>query len=155
MSDITVTLHSITRWAILIIGIIAIVRGYLGWFGKKEWAALDDKLGMWFTIVLDVQILLGLLLYIFLSDVTTKIIFPNFGAAMRDSSLRFWAIEHISMMIIAVILAHVGRALSKKQTTSSGKYKLSAIFYSIAMLTIIAAIPWTTRPFPFTFRLGF
>ncbi len=142
------TIHNILRWLVLILGIVAVVRAYIGWFGKKEWSDLDDKLGLGFTISIDVQFLLGLLLYFFLSPITTNA-FANFGAAMSDSGTRYFLVEHSLMMLIAIIVAHIGRSRAKKADTDVGKFKQAAIFYTIALLLILAAIPWFRPMLPF------
>jgi hypothetical protein len=133
--------HNILRWLVLVVGLIAIVMAFVGWFGKKNWRNTDDKIGLFYTILMDVNLLLGLLLYIFLSPVT-KTAFANFGAAMGIANLRFFAVEHIFGMVVAVILAHVGRALSRKATESVKKYRAAAIWYTLSMLVILAMIPW-------------
>lgn len=137
--------HNIVRWLVLIVGLIAIVMAFIGWFGKKNWSNADDKTGLAYTILMDVNLLLGLLLYIFLSPIT-KAAFADFGAAMGITELRFFAVEHIFGMVLAVILAHVGRALSKKATESVKKYRAAAIWYTLSLLVILAMIPWD-RPF--------
>jgi threonine/homoserine efflux transporter RhtA len=68
---------------------------------------------------------------------------------MRNADLRFWTLEHILMMIIALVLAHVGRALAKKANDAAAKHKRLALFFTAAMLLVIIYIPWA-RPF---FRL--
>lgn len=138
-------LHNIIRWAVLILGLLAIVRAFLGWTGKKPWTGLDNRLGLFFTISLDVQLLLGLLLYGVLSPITTGA-FADFGAAMSDPSARFWLVEHIFTMVVAVVLAHVGRSLSKKAPTDVAKHQRAAIFFTLALLLVLAGIPWS-RPF--------
>ena len=148
MYSFVLAIHNIVRWLVLIFGIIAIIRTYLGWFGKKEWTDLDDKLGMGFTISIDVQFLLGLLLYIFLSPITTNA-FANMSAAMSDSGTRYFLIEHSLMMLVAIVLAHIGRSRAKKADTDAGKHKASAIFYTLALLVILAAIPWFRPLLPF------
>ena len=142
MYSFVLAIHDILRWLILIFGIIAIIRSYVGWFGNKEWTDVDDWFGLGFTISLDVQFLLGLLLYFFLSPITTSA-FANFSAAMSDSDTRFFLIEHSLMMLVAVILAHIGRSRAKKQEEDVRKYRTTAIFYTITVLCILAAIPWS------------
>jgi hypothetical protein len=137
--------HNIVRWLVLIVGVIAVVMAFVGWFGKKSWGNADDKAGLAYTILLDVNLLLGLLLYIFLSPIT-KAAFADFGAAMGDSMLRFFAVEHIFSMVVAVIVAHVGRVLSKKATEPAKKYRAAAIWYTFSLLVILAMVPWD-RPF--------
>lgn len=148
MYPFVLTIHNIFRWLVLIFGIVAVVRAYIGWFGKKEWSDLDDKLGLGFTISIDVQFLLGLLLYFFLSPITTNA-FANFSAAMADSGTRYFLVEHSLMMLVAIVVAHIGRSRSKKADTDVGKFKQAAIFYTIALLLILAAIPWFRPMLPF------
>lgn len=102
-------------------------------------AALEARRGG-----LDIQMLVGLILYFFLSPLTTAA-FKNFGAAMSNPILRFFAIEHILYMIVAVALGHVGRTLAKKATEAVAKHRISAILYGLAVVVILLAIPWS-RP---------
>jgi hypothetical protein len=102
-------------------------------------------MGYWFAMLLDVQMLLGLLLYFALSPFTRHAM-ADFGAAMQNSGLRFWAVEHVFGMVIGMTLAHVGRARVKKATDAVLKHKLSAIFLGLALLAIAAAIPWPGMP---------
>jgi hypothetical protein len=129
------------RWLVLIAALVAIVMAFMGWFGKKEWRDIDDKIGLVYVSFMDVSLLLGLLLYIFLSPIT-KAAFADFGTAMGVAELRFYAVEHIFGMVVAVILAHVGRALSKKATEPVKKYRAAAIWYTVSLLVILAMIPW-------------
>jgi hypothetical protein len=141
--------HSILRWLVLIAGAAAVGRAFYGWIAKKDWTQLDDQLGFWYTMILDVQLLVGLVLYVFLSPIT-QTAFGDFSAAMKDPTLRFFTVEHISVMIIAVILAHVGRVLAKKADEPAKKFRWAAIGFGLALLAILAAIPWPwsaiTRP---------
>ena len=75
------------------------------------------------------------------SPITTGA-FKDFGAAMGNSSVRFFAVEHIFIMIVAIVLAHVGRSLSKKAADDKSKFKRAAIFFTLSMLAVLAAIPW-------------
>jgi hypothetical protein len=145
MYTFVLSTHNIVRWLVLIVGVAAIVMAFIGWFGKKSWSNADDKIGLSYIILMDVNLLLGLLLYIFLSPIT-KAAFANFGTAMGVTELRFFAVEHILGMVVAVILAHVGRALSKKASESVKKYRAAAIWYTVSILVILAMIPWD-RPF--------
>jgi hypothetical protein len=141
MYPILLGLHNITRWLVLIVGILAIVRAFMGWSGKRPWTGLDNSAGLFFTISMDVQLLLGLLLYGVFSPITTGA-FADFGAAMSNPDARFWLVEHIFMMVLAVILAHVGRSLAKKAPTHVAKHKRAAIFFTLALIVVLAGIPW-------------
>jgi hypothetical protein len=151
----TLTLHSLLRWAVLGLGLWAVLRAYAGVSSRRAWAPVDDSVGRWFTISLDVQLLLGLVLYGLLSPITTQA-FSDMGGAMRDPVMRFWAVEHIAMMVVALALAHVGRARARRAATDTSRHRTSAIFYTLALIAVLAAIPWpfmsVGRPL---FRLGF
>jgi uncharacterized membrane protein len=144
MYPLLLSLHNLLRWVVVIAGVLAIVRALIALSGKRPWAMLDDRLSLIFTISLDVQVLLGLLLYVVFSPLTTAA-FANFGAAMADSEMRFWLVEHISVMVVALVLAHIGRSRAKKAVGDTAKYKQIAIFFTLALLAVLLAIPWA-RP---------
>ncbi len=148
MYSFVLATHNIVRWLVLIFGILAIIKAFIGWSGKKEWRGLDNKLGLGFTISLDIQLVLGLLLYLVFSP-TIKTAFSDMGAAMANSDIRFFLVEHFLMMVVALILAHIGRSRAKKADTDIAKHKNAAVFYTIAMLLILAAIPWDRALLPF------
>jgi hypothetical protein len=149
MYTVVLFLHSWVRWIVVISAAVAVVRAFYGWLGKQGWAKLDERLGLLFSTSLDVQMLLGLILYIFLSPIT-QAAFKNLGAAMSDATLRFFTLEHLLSMLVAVVLGHVGRALSKKATEPVAKHRMAAILFGLATLAILLAIPWS-RPL---FRFG-
>jgi hypothetical protein len=134
MYGLVLLIHSWLRWAVIGAGVYAVVRG----------GARDGAAGRWFTIVLDVQILLGLLLYFVLSPFTRDAL-TDFGAAMGSPQLRFWAVEHVVGMVIGTALAHIGRARVRKAAPER-RARVAAIFYGLALLAILIAIPWPGMP---------
>jgi hypothetical protein len=147
MYSAILSIHNIIRWVALILGILAAVRAYLGWFGNREWTVKDRKIGSYFTIAMDVQLLLGLLLYIFLSP-TTRTAFQDFGAAMQVGDLRFFVLEHPFYMVLAVVFAHLGGILSRKAEQTNAKFRRAAIWFSLSVLAVILGMPWMSRIFP-------
>lgn len=143
MLSITLILHSLLRWVVLVTGIAAAARGFMG--KGKPWTAADSRAGLLFIAVLDLQFLLGLLLYVFLSP-TVRTAFLDFGAAMKDPMLRFFAVEHALGMIVALTLAHIGRARTKKATPDDRKFRAAAVFYTLALVVILLSIPWPGMP---------
>ena len=133
--------HNTLRWLLLISLFITLVKYLAGWMGNKPWTKFDNLLGIVFTSLMDIQLMLGLVLYVFLSPVT-RTAFADFGAAMKDDNLRFYAVEHISIMLVAVIMVHIGRAKSKKAKTDIGKFRIASIFFLIALALILGGIPW-------------
>ena len=133
--------HNGLRWLVLLSMVIAIVFALTGWLGKRNWRKGDTIAGLLLTILMDLQFLIGIVLYAFVSPIT-KAAFNDFGAAMKNTDLRFYAVEHILMMVVALILVHIGRAKSKKAATPLAKHRKAAIFYGISLVLILAAIPW-------------
>ena len=147
MYSAVLSIHNIIRWIALILGILAAVRAYLGWFGNREWTVKDRKIGSYFTIAMDVQLLLGLLLYIFLSP-TTRTAFQDFGAAMQVGDLRYFALEHPFFMVLAVVFAHLGSILSRKAEQTNAKFRRAAIWFSLSVLAVLLGMPWMSSIFP-------
>jgi hypothetical protein len=138
--SITLFLHSWNRWLILIAGLIVIAAAIKGLLAKSEYSPFQRKWALIFLSSLHLQLLIGLLLYFFLSPFTTQAL-SDFGAAMKDSVLRFWAVEHTFVNIVAIGLAQTGSILVKRKTDSSGKQKQTLIWSGIALLLILAMIP--------------
>ena len=138
-------IHSLIRWLVVLTGLLASVRAISGWRSRRPWTLPDERAGFWFILSLDLQFLLGLLLYGLLSPITRKA-FADFGGAMHDSILRFWAVEHAFGMIVALALAHIGRSRVHKNGNDTQRHKLAAIFFTLALLIILVSIPWPNLP---------
>jgi len=138
--ELILVMHDITRWLVLVVGIYAVVRAFLGWLGKKPWGKSDHSAGVSFTSIIDIQVLLGLVLY-FVSPITTGGL-RNFGGAMKVADVRFFLVEHSLIMLIAVILAHIGSAQVKKATSDLQKHRRAALWYLGVLVLILAIIPW-------------
>jgi hypothetical protein len=153
MYELVLTLHSWIRWVAILAGIIATVT-VLTSTPRSASSARSDTWGLVLMIALDLQMLLGLLLYLALSP-TTAAIFNDFGGAMRDPVARFWAVEHVSMMIVAVVLAHLGRVLGRKAPTAGARRTRQLVCFGLATLLMIVATPWPgMRAGRELFRLG-
>lgn len=129
------------RWLVLIVLILAVGFAFIGWLKKLDWNKKDNITGLLLTIFIDIQFLVGIILYVFVSPIT-KAAFNDFGAAMKNADLRFYAVEHILMMVIALVLIHIGRAKTKKAIAPWKKHRAATIFYGIALILILAGIPW-------------
>jgi len=140
-SDFILIIHSLFRWVMLAVLLWAIVRAFSGWFGKKSWGSIDKKTGLYVQILADMQLLLGLVMYIFRSPRGLEIFqTQDVGEVMKTG--RYFAIEHPLMMIIAIILIHVGKSRSNKLTEAVKQHKAAAVFYTLALLFILSRVPW-------------
>ncbi len=144
MYNFLLVAHSIVRWLIVAAAFAATVKVFIGWLGKQKWSKLDDRLGLIFTIVMDVQVLVGILLYVISPLIHSA--WTSLSSALADPSLRFFTLFHELLMLAAVAMAHLGRALPRKQSSDMGKYRTAAIFFALSIVILLLAIPW---PFDF------
>jgi heme A synthase len=144
MYSLLLAIHNVIRWFALILGIAAAVLVWVGWLRKREWRTSDQKIGSYFGIAVDIQFLLGLVLYFFLSPLTQTAM-HDFGTAMSVSNLRFFALVHPFYMILALVCAHLGSILPRRTEDSSIKYRRAAIWFTLAVLFILLGMPWN-RP---------
>jgi len=134
--------HSGLRYVVMLLLIAAILLSFTGWFGKKTFTAGNKRINLFTLISAHIQFVLGLILYFVSPLVNTS----NMGAAMKDSVLRYWAVEHVVMMLVSIILITVGYSKSKKLIDDVSKHRTVAIFYTIAFIIIIVAIGMSGRP---------
>lgn len=130
-------LHSALRYILLIILLMAIINSLRGWISKKEFSKGDEKTGLILMIIAHVQLLLGLFLYM-----TEGWLSISFADAMSDAVSRFWKVEHLAGMFIAIILITIGRMRAKRLSDDLRKHKSSFIYYTIALIIILKMIPW-------------
>ncbi|MEO6130928.1 MAG: cytochrome B [Saprospiraceae bacterium] len=126
--------HSGLRWVVLILIIVNVVNAYNGMSRKKIFAPADRKLSLFALISTHLQVLLGLALY----AISPRVQFSS--ETMSNAVLRFFTMEHTVMMLIAVILVTIGNSKAK-----AGNFKKEFWYYFIALLVILAAIPWPFR----------
>jgi hypothetical protein len=130
--------HSWLRWVALVAGVLTLSALFKP---DAASAARAERTGLVLLIALDVQMLLGLLLYFALSPFTTEAL-KNMGAAMQNPALRFFAVDHIVTMFGAVILVHVGRVLGRSASSADAKRNRLLICIGFAVLAMLAGIPW-------------
>lgn len=133
-------LHSALRYLVLIMLILAIIKAFDGWFNKKEFTDTDNKISLITLIVTHTQFLVGLILY-FISPIVQRAL-SDMGAAMKDTTLRFWAVEHIALMLVAVVMITIGRISSKKAVAAVKKHQRVALFFLIGLVLMLLVIPW-------------
>jgi len=108
MLDLLVLTHSVVRYFILVFLMIVIVRSLMGWQQKSPYSALDDKFSLWLFMFTHTQLLIGLIVYF----VSPAVIFS--AASMKDTVARYWLVEHVTMMAIAIVLITMARITAKK-----------------------------------------
>lgn len=133
MTGLLVDIHSIFRWVVLITAVVAIAAAALSATGTRRWGVLGDRSSLFYTIALDVQFLIGVLVWVleqrWAGDVALG-----------------WL--HPLAMLVAVALAHVGRARADRDhnATSREKGRQVAIFFTASLILILVAIPLSSWP---------
>ena len=132
-------LHSGLRYIVLLLVLVAIIRAWADWLGHKAYSEGNRKLNLFAMISVHTQLLIGLVLY-FVSPIV------KFGSdTMKDATTRYWTVEHLTGMIIAIALITVGHARAKRAATPDAKHKSIAIFYTLALIIIAAVIILSKR----------
>lgn len=138
MYTILVSAHSGLRYVVLLLLVIAIINALLN-LKSNQYVKKDKMINLFAMIFLHIQLVIGLILYF----ISPKVQFVK--GMMADASLRFFDVEHISLMILAIILITLGRKKAEQREIPSIKHKLILRYYVLGLILIFIAIPW-----PFT-----
>jgi hypothetical protein len=130
--------HSVLRWAVLVGGVLALVRA---WRGDGT-----GRAGTIFVGLLDLQVLLGIVMYVTVSAFT-KAALADMGSAMKDHTLRFWAVEHPTAMLVGLVLVHVGRVVERRAGADATKKRRATILLTLGLVAIVVGIPWPFFPY--------
>jgi hypothetical protein len=138
-----VQVHSIGRWILLLLLLVAVFKSATA--GNRPFTSGDRKTGLFLTITADLMLLIGLYLWFAGPWGYQLIETKGMSEVMKDPYNRFYAVEHQIGMLIAIILLHIGKAQSKKNLTDRAIHRRTFIFYFLALLVILASIPWPFR----------
>jgi hypothetical protein len=137
-----VHLHSVGRWIVLLLLLVAIFNSLVA--GSRPFIRTDARTGSILVICADLMFLIGLSLWYFGPWGYKVIQQQGWSEAMKDP-YRFFAIEHLVMMLIAIILLHIGKVQGRKAISDKAKHRRTLIFYLLALLIILISIPWPFR----------
>jgi hypothetical protein len=139
-------LHSALRWAVLVATFVALVRALAGWRGARPWTRPDDVVGATTVGLLDLQFVLGLVLYAFLSP-ASRAFFADPGAAMANAGLRFFGMEHAFAMVVALVIGHLGRVLSRRVSAPAQRHRNAFVSALAVLVVLLIGIPWPFLPY--------
>ena len=125
-------LHNLLRYVVVILLIINVVKSFIGWLGKKDYTAGDNKLSLFLLISVHLQLVIGLVLY-FISPVV-EVALTDMSASMKNPVLRFWAVEHILAMVLGIFIITLGRIMAKKSNDGVIKFRRQAIFFVLPVI---------------------
>ena len=134
MYGIVQELHSIFRYVVFVLVLLAIIQSLIGWLGKSPYTPLNRKINLFALISAHTQLLIGIVLYC-----VSPLVQFNSGT-MKNATTRYFTVEHWVMMIIAIVLITIGHSKSKKLVLPEAKHRIVFIFYAIAILVVIGAL---------------
>lgn len=137
MYNFMLQFHSGLRWLVLLAAVICVVKSLIGLFSSGSYGKFDKILAISFAMFMRVQFVIGVILYFFLSPITTR-----FSFNMGDPAERFWSVEHILLMFFAIGAAEIGGSISKKADDAQVKFKFQSIFFTISLVLMLLGIPW-------------
>jgi len=138
-------LHNLLRWVILILLLVSIAKAWGGWQNKKTFSPADKKTWLFTMIAGHTTLLLGLYQWAAgrYGFFTTTL--PEGISVMKDKFYRFYWVEHPLTMILAIVFLTMAHGMSKKAVSDEVKYKKAFFFFLIALLLILAGVPWPFR----------
>jgi hypothetical protein len=139
------SLHSWLRWLILVLELVMIYKSFMGMTGGRPFTTGDRKAGLFLMIAAHTQLLVGLYLYFAGPWGLANIQNLGFGAVMKDRVARFYAVEHIFGMLVAIALITIGRGQGKKAIPDAAKHRRGFWLYLVALVIILVTIPWPFR----------
>lgn len=146
MKEGLIHLHSTLRYFIVFLILAAIITSFIGWLQKKEYTSGNKKLALFTLIFTHIQLVLGLVLYVIRKHYKGFQVMKDLKALGVPKEIiepvRFYTIEHLSMMILAIVLITIGYTTAKRAKTDESKHKKIALFYLIGFLIMFFAIPW-------------
>lgn len=137
---LTLLVHSmILRWLVLLAVLVRAVTAGLSRSRGAAWSPFDRRLSLIAMILADTQVLVGFVMYAFLSPNTHQA-FADPGAAMKNGTLRFYLVEHPTIMILAVAALHVGNVLTKRASDDRRRFTVTAVSAGIALLFLLVGM---------------
>jgi len=144
MFSILTLLHSAIRWLVLASLLCAIIIAARGYFTQKPFVLKDNLVRHWTATIAHIQLLLGILMVT--QSPTVRIFWDSTTEAEKDGDILFFGLLHPLLMLIAIVVLTVGSALAKRRNGDHQKFRTMLIYFSVALLLILIAIPWPFSP---------
>ena len=143
--QIVLFLHSLLRWAILILLLAAIFKSFSGMRSGRAFTQGDRKLGLFLLITAHTTLLLGLVLWFFGAFGLAFVRDQGMGAVMKNAVMRYWVVEHFFGMAVAIVLITIGHGVAKKSIPDASKFRRAFWLFLLALIIILVTIPWPFR----------
>lgn len=136
--------HSFCRWLVLAALFLSVARSFYGWRSGSAFTVADNGMRRWTAAVVHVQLVLGLVLYGV--SPLVRYFYEYFKEAVHERELRFFGMEHITVMLLAAAVITIGSLKAKRQLSGTGKFRTMAVWFGIGLLLILSSIPWSFSP---------
>jgi hypothetical protein len=136
--------HSLIRWLVLVSLLYSIFIAWRGWLLKKPFTKADGVIRTVTTTIAYTQLVIGVWLYC-ISPVVSYFL-RHFSTAVHERQLRFFGMEHIAMMVIAITVLAIGSAKAKRKPTDQQKFKTMAAWFTVVLVIILLSVPWSFSP---------
>lgn len=140
MYTLTLATHNIVRWLVLAAGVWAVWRVWRGWRSRAVWGESDAGAVRLFVNAISLQFVVGVLLYAVSPLIRGAM--GDMGGAMRTASVRYFVVEHVAIMLVAIALAHIGAAKVRKATSDSARFQTATIWMGLALAASAGFVPW-------------
>jgi hypothetical protein len=142
--EVLLYLHSYVRWWVVGAALLAIA--YTSWAGAmhKAWSRLDERLARALVTGLDLQVLLGLTLYLGVSPLArfARAVWSTRGlGTLWASELRFFGLLHPASMLLAAIIVHVAWAAARRGAPERRRRRFGTGL-ALALVVFSVAVPW-------------
>lgn len=132
--------HNLTRWLVLVAAVAAVALAIVGLVRRGSFTRAQRIANTAFVASMDLQLVLGIALYSVSPLVRAAL--QDMGSAMADSRLRFVAVEHATVMIVAVAIAHVGSVMVRRATNDRARHVRTLVYFAASLAAVLFAIPW-------------
>lgn len=140
MYSAILNVHSLYRWLVLVLAVGVTLQMALRWGASQPWTEAARRAAVFLTVALDIQLLIGVLLYA-VSPLTREAM-ANMAGAMAEPRTRFMVAEHPVVMVLAVVLAHVGSVAARRASTDRARFGRAAAFLGCSTALLLWGIPW-------------
>jgi hypothetical protein len=137
MSSALLSLHSLVRWAVLLSAVVATAVAWRGWLGGQAWTKGARLSGVALVASADLQLLLGLALYLLVAPHAALR-----GGGAAEAGVRFFAFEHPTLGVGVALLAHLGSVLSRRAASDPARFRVAALLRIAALALAVLATPW-------------
>lgn len=131
--------HSLLRYFVLFMLVFVVISSLVKWSLRKPYGSLDNRASLYLLIFTHLQLLAGLVLYF-----SSPLVQLHSGT-MKDKILRYWAVEHLTLMLAAIALITIGRITLKKLTDDRLKHQRTWLYNGLALLLVMLAISMSGR----------